>query len=60
MEKLYIGHRFILAARSLKWDPQQLGDTTELDLSGKNYFIRKEIYLLLLFEKIFHMMLDFN
>lgn len=29
------GHRFILAARSVKWDPQQLGDASELDLSGK-------------------------
>jgi hypothetical protein len=34
-ETLY-GHRFILAARSVKWDPQQLGDTADLDLSGKN------------------------
>lgn len=31
------GHRFILSARSLKWDPQQLGDTSDLDLSG-DYF----------------------
>ena len=29
------GHRFILAARSVKWDPQQLGDAPDLDLSGK-------------------------
>jgi hypothetical protein len=29
------GHRFVLAARSIKWDSQQLGDATELDLSGK-------------------------
>lgn len=28
------GHRFILSARSLKWDPQQLGDASDLDLSG--------------------------
>ena len=34
-ETLY-GHRFVLAARSLKWDSQQLGDTTELDLSGRD------------------------
>lgn len=34
-ETLY-GHRFILAARSTKWDPQQLGDASVLDLSGKN------------------------
>jgi hypothetical protein len=33
-ETLY-GHRFILAARSDKWDPQQLGDAPALDLSGK-------------------------
>ncbi|CAF4446146.1 unnamed protein product, partial [Adineta steineri] len=31
-ETLY-GHRFILAARSHKWDSQQLDDATELDLS---------------------------
>ncbi|CAF3694746.1 unnamed protein product [Rotaria socialis] len=31
------GHRFILAARSVKWDPQQLGDATELDLSDVPY-----------------------
>ncbi|CAF3851561.1 unnamed protein product, partial [Rotaria sp. Silwood2] len=31
-ETLY-GHRFILAARSLKWDSQELDDITELDLS---------------------------
>ncbi|CAF3398603.1 unnamed protein product [Rotaria sp. Silwood1] len=31
------GHRFILAARSLKWDPQQLGDASELDLSDIPY-----------------------
>lgn len=29
------GHRFILAARSVKWDPQQLGDASDLNLSGK-------------------------
>lgn len=28
------GHRFILAARSIKWDPQQLGNDSVLDLSG--------------------------
>jgi hypothetical protein len=33
-ETLY-GHRFILAARSLKWDPQLLGDAADLDLSGR-------------------------
>ena len=31
------GHRFILSARTSKWDPQHLGDAVELDLSGKNY-----------------------
>lgn len=30
------GHRFILSARTSKWDPQHLGDAVELDLSGKN------------------------
>ena len=39
-ETLY-GHRFILAARSLKWDSQQLGDTKELDLSGRDFAINK-------------------
>lgn len=29
------GHRFILAARSIKWEPQQLGDATELNISGR-------------------------
>ncbi len=33
-ETLY-GHRFVLSARSVKWDPQQLGDASELDISGK-------------------------
>lgn len=35
-ETLY-GHRFILAARTLKWDTQQLADMTELDLSGRDF-----------------------
>ncbi|UJR28238.1 hypothetical protein I4U23_009488 [Adineta vaga] len=35
-ETLY-GHRFILAARSLKWDPQQLGDEPDLNLSDIPY-----------------------
>ncbi|CAF1118017.1 unnamed protein product [Rotaria sordida] len=35
-ETLY-GHRFILAARSLKWDSQELDDITELDLSDIPY-----------------------
>ncbi|CAF3943262.1 unnamed protein product [Adineta steineri] len=35
-ETLY-GHRFILAARSHKWDSQQLDDATELDLSDIPY-----------------------
>ncbi len=39
-ETLY-GHRFVLAARSLKWDSQQLGDTTELDLSGRVFQMSK-------------------
>ena len=34
-ETLY-GHRFILAARSRKWDSQQLDDAAELDLSGSD------------------------
>ncbi|UJR21238.1 hypothetical protein I4U23_024333 [Adineta vaga] len=35
-ETLY-GHRFILAARSRKWDSQQLDDAAELDLSDIPY-----------------------
>ncbi|CAF2499543.1 unnamed protein product [Rotaria sp. Silwood2] len=31
------GHRFVLAARSIKWDPQQLGDASELDLTDIPY-----------------------
>lgn len=30
------GHRFILSARTSKWDPQYLSDAIELDLSGGN------------------------
>lgn len=29
-------HRFVLAARSVKWDSKPLGDAKELDLSGTN------------------------
>ncbi|CAF0740586.1 unnamed protein product [Adineta steineri] len=35
-ETLY-GHRFILAARSLKWEPQELGDAPDLNLSDIPY-----------------------
>jgi hypothetical protein len=47
-ETLY-GHRFILAARSLKWESQQLGDTTELDLSGRDFLITKKEFVKSLF-----------
>ncbi|CAF3345195.1 unnamed protein product [Rotaria socialis] len=35
-ETLY-GHRFVLVARSFKWDSHELGDKTELDLSDIPY-----------------------
>jgi hypothetical protein len=49
-ETLY-GHRFVLAARSLKWDSQQLGDTTELDLSGRAFQMSKILLNYLVFDR---------